>query len=350
METLRIATRGSALALAQSRWVAERLRSAWSDRPLDIELVVLRTQGDRVQDRPVAQIGQGVFVTEVRAALLEGNADLAVHSYKDLPTAPAEGLAVLAVPPREDPRDALISRDGRVLQYLPEGSRIGTGSGRRAGQLLRRRPDLEILPIRGNVDSRLSRLESGDLDAIVLAAAGLRRLGLAERITECFDVDQMIPAPAQGALAIEGRVGDGRVLELLAPLNDDDSAFAILAERTCLAALEGGCSVPIGIHAAVDADRMRILGVVLTPDGTRTARMQWSGPLRAAREIGETLAELLVSIGADRIVRGEPMPRTVRFSTRPPKDFVDLDEDLPPLPLRPVDGGRAGSNGNGTHG
>lgn len=347
MESLRIATRGSALALAQSRWVAERLQAAWPDRPLDVQLLVVRTQGDQVQDRPVAQIGQGVFVTEVRAALLDGRADLAVHSYKDLPTATTEGLEVLALPPREDARDALVSRDGRVLQYLPEGSRIGTGSGRRGGQLLRRRPDLEILPLRGNVDSRLARLDSGDLDGIVLAAAGLRRLGLTERITECFDVDQMIPAPAQGALALEGRAGDARVRDLVAPLNDEATAFAILAERSCLAALGGGCSVPIGIHAAVEAERMRILGVVLTPDGTRTARMQWSGPLRAAREIGETLAELLVSIGADRIVRGEPMPRTVRFSTRPPKDFVDLEEDLPPLPLRPGDAAGRSSNGNG---
>lgn len=345
MERLRIASRGSALALAQSRAVAEALRQAWPDLELDIETVIVRTQGDAVQDRPVAQIGQGVFVNEVREALLADRADLAVHSYKDLPTVDAPGLAVAAVPRRADPRDALITRGGRVLQYLPEGSRVGTGSGRRAGQLLRRRPDLTVLPLRGNVDTRLARLEAGDYDGIILAAAGLRRLGLGERITECFDVDQMIPAPAQGALGLEIREGDDRLRELLAPLNDEGSAYAVLAERSCLAALGGGCSVPIGIHAWLEADRMVILGVVLTTDGTRTARMQWSGPVRAAREIGETLADLLVAIGADKIIRGEAMPPTVRFATRPPKDFVDTEEDaLPPRSLRPP---RPGTNGAG---
>jgi hydroxymethylbilane synthase len=334
MERVRIASRGSALALAQSRAVGEALRNAWPDLDLDIETVIVRTQGDAVQDRPVAAIGQGVFVTEVQTALLEGRADLAVHSYKDLPTAPCSGLTVAAVPRRADPRDALITRGGRALQFLSEGSRIGTGSGRRGGQLLRRRPDLAVLPLRGNVDTRLARLESGAYDGIILAAAGLGRLGLAERITECFDVDQMIPAPAQGALALEIRENDGRLRELLAPLDDEPSAYAVLAERSCLAALGGGCSVPIGIHAQLSEGRMTIMGVVLTADGTRTARMRWSGPMRAAREIGETLAELLVSIGADKIIRGEPMPPTMRFANRPPKDFVDDLDDLPPSPLR----------------
>ena len=162
----------------------------------------------------------------------------------------------------------------------------------------------------------------------------LSGLGLAERITECFDVDQMIPAPAQGALALEIRESDGRLRELLAPLDDEPSAYAVLAERSCLAALGGGCSVPIGVHAQLTEGRMTIMGVVLTADGTRTARMRWSGPMRAAREIGETLAELLVSIGADKIIRGEPMPPTMRFANRPPKDFVDDEDDLPPSPLR----------------
>lgn len=345
MERIRIASRGSALALAQSGMVAEALRQAWPERGLEIETVVVRTQGDVVQDRPVALIGQGVFVTEVQTALLDGRADLAVHSYKDLPTAPTPGLTVAAVPKRADPRDALITRGGRVLQYLPEGSRIGTGSGRRGGQLLRRRSDLSIVPLRGNVDSRLAQLEAGDYDGIVLAAAGLRRLGLAERITECFDVDLMIPAPAQGALALEIREDDGRLREILAPLNDAPSAFAVLAERACLAALGGGCSVPIGIHAQLADDHMTIFGVVLTADGTRTARMHWSGPMRAAREIGETLAELLVAIGADKIIRGEPMPPTMRFATRPPQDFVDSEEDPSPPPLRPR--GSAGSSRTG---
>ncbi|MFI0606631.1 MAG: hydroxymethylbilane synthase [Anaerolineae bacterium] len=347
MERLRIASRGSALALAQSRAVAESLRQAWPDRDLDIETVIVRTRGDAVLDRPVAQIGQGVFVTEVQTALLEDRADLAVHSYKDLPTAPTPGLVVAAVPRRADPRDALITRGGRALQYLPEGSRIGTGSGRRGGQLLRRRPDLAILPLRGNVDTRLAQLETGDYDGIILAAAGLRRLGLAERITECFDVDQMIPAPAQGALALEVREGDSRLREILAPLHDEPSAYAVLAERSCLAALGGGCSVPIGIHALLAEGRMTIFGVVLTVDGTRTARMRWSGPMREAREIGETLAALLVSIGADRIIGGEPMPPTVRFANRPPKDFVDSDEDVPLLSLRPQGLGTNGAGGKG---
>lgn len=319
MARLIIATRGSRLALAQAEAVRRDLRAAWPEDDLDVALEIVATRGDALQDRAVADIGKGAFVKEVQQAVLDGRADVAVHSFKDLPTEPAPGLRVAAVPRRADPRDALIAASGKVLQYLPPGSRIGTGSGRRGGQLLRRRSDLAILPIRGNIDTRLTKLDAGAFDAIVLAAAGLARLGWLERVTEHFDHDQMIPAPGQGALALEIREGDAATAERLAPLDDLHTAYAVLAERTCLRALGGGCNVPIGIHASTDGESMAIYGIVLTPDGTRAARMRWSGPWREAEDLGGTLAELLFSIGAREILSGKPIPPTVRFSTRAPR-------------------------------
>jgi len=325
-ESLTFATRGSRLALAQAEGVARDLRAAWGDRAPEVRLEVVRTRGDDLLDRPVGEIGKGAFVREVQAAVLEGRADVAVHSYKDLPTDAAPGLTIPVVPMRADPRDVLISRGGKVLQYLPEGARIGTGSGRRGGQLLRRRGDLVVAPIRGNVDTRLAKLDGGEFDALVLAAAGLDRLGRLGRVTEYFDYDQMIPAPGQGALALEVREGDTATTALLAPLHDAHTAYAVLAERACLAALGGGCNVPIGIHALTDGDKMAIHGIVLTADGTRAARMRWSGPWRAAADLGETLAELLMSIGAREILSGRPIPPTVRYATRQPRDFVDVED------------------------
>jgi len=332
-ERLVLATRGSRLALAQAEAVSRELREAWADRELDIGLEIVRTRGDDQLDRSIEAIGKGVFVKEVQAAVLEGRADVAVHSYKDLPTERTPGLTIPAVPMRADPRDVLITRSGKNLAYLPEGTRVATGSGRRGGQLLRRRGDLVIVPIRGNVETRLAKLDAGEVDALVLAAAGLYRLDKLDRITEYFDHDQMIPAPGQGALALEARKGDARVRDLLAPLHDTHTAYAVLAERSCLAALGGGCNVPIGIHAITDGDRMAIFGIVLTPDGTRNARMRWSGPWRDAADLGETLAELLMSIGAREILSGTPIPPTVTYATRMPREFEDRGE------------GRTGRNG-----
>lgn len=322
-ERLVFATRGSRLALAQTEAVARDLQAAWPEREIEIVLEIVRTRGDELLDSPIDGIGKGVFVKEVQAAVLEGRADVAVHSFKDLPTDATPGLKITAVPPRADPRDVLVARSGKVLAYLPEGTRVGTGSGRRGGQLLRRRGDLAVLPIRGNVDTRLAKLDAGEVDALVLAAAGLDRLGKHDRITEHFDHDQMIPAPGQGALAIEVRTGDARAAGILAPLHDAHTGYAVLAERTCLRALGGGCNVPIGIHAVTDGDTMSIYGIVLTTDGTRAARMRWSGPCRQAEDLGETLAELLMSIGAREILSGRPMPPTQLYATRMPREFVD---------------------------
>ncbi len=321
MARLRLASRGSRLALAQAEAVAREVQAAWPGDGLEVTIEVVRTRGDELVDRSVAAIGKGAFVNEVRQAVLDGRADVAVHSYKDLPTDPPPGLRVAAVPMRADPRDVLISRSGKVFQYLPEGTRIGTGSGRRAGQLKRRRSDLVVEPIRGNIDTRLAKLDAGDHDAIVLAAAGLARIDRLDRVTEYFDYDLMIPAPGQGALALEIREDDAPAAARLAPLHDEHTAYAVLAERTCLRALGGGCNVPIGVHAITDGDAMAIFGIVLTPDGSRAARMRWSGPWRQADDLGETLAELLQSIGAREILSGAPIPPTVRFATRQPRDL-----------------------------
>ena len=322
---LRIATRGSKLARAQSEAVGKEIQAAWPDSGLEVEYHIVSTRGDEILDRAAGAIGKGAFVREVQAALLQGHADLAIHSFKDLPTDGVPGLKIAAVPQRADARDALISRTGKALQFLPEGSRVGTGSKRRAGQLLRRRSDLQPVPIRGNIDTRLAKLDAGeDYDALILAAAGLERLGLRERVTQYFDRDQMIPAAGQGALALEVRENDAETQALLAPIHDELSAFTVMAERRCLEMLGGGCSVPVGIHAISDGERMVIYGIVHSEDGARTARMQWAGPQREAKDLGETLAELLISIGADKILRGEDIPRTMRYATRIPEGFGKL--------------------------
>jgi hydroxymethylbilane synthase len=308
MTALRLATRRSPLALAQSRAVGAQL-SALTGRPL--ELVEVTTRGD-VDHAPLSQIGgTGVFVAAVRQALADGRADLAVHSLKDLPTAADPRLALAAVPPREDPRDALVSRDGATLADLPEGARVGTGSPRRRAQLRAARPDLEVVDIRGNVDTRLSRVlggadrSAGDLDAVVLAVAGLVRLGRAEHITEHLDPELVMPAPGQGALAVEARAGladdpgAGQALsDALRAIDDPRTRAAVTAERTLLAALEAGCSAPVGALAVVDGDgpepTMRLRAVLARPDGS-LARTSTTGPAADAGSVGRRLAAALLS-------------------------------------------------------
>ena len=318
--------------MAQTDEVADELRARWAG--LEVRLEVVRTQGDDLQDRPVAAIGPGAFVTEVRRALLEGRADLAVHSYKDLPTEPAGGLTVAAVPQRIDPRDVLVSRRGVTFSFLPEGAVIGTGSARRRAQLLRRRGDLVIQDLRGNVDTRLAKVKSGEVDAVVLAAAGLIRLGMRSAIVEYIDSDIMIPAPAQGALALEIRDGDADTAALVAPLHEPLSAYSVLAERTCLARLGGGCSKPIGIFAMTDEETMFIHGVVAAEDGSRAARLRWTGPFRQAEDVGATLAELLLAAGAREILSGIPIPPTTRYAAKrrhvqAAEDEADWNEPYP---------------------
>ena len=247
LRPLRLGTRASMLALAQSGNVADAL-SLHAAR--DVQLVHISTQGDRDRSTPTAQLGStGVYVSALRDALLAGEIDFAVHSYKDLPTAPAEGLTIAAVPVRADPRDALISRDGLTLEKLPAGARVGTGAVRRIAQLLATRPDLSCVPIRGNIDTRMGKVTSGELDAVVLAAAGLNRIGRGMQITEALDPEIMLPAPAQGALAVECRVDDLGLAELLAGLDDLGTRAEVTAERALLAALEAGCSAPVAAHA-----------------------------------------------------------------------------------------------------
>lgn len=298
--TIRIATRGSLLARTQSGHVAEALREV-SGR--DVELVHVRTHGDADQTTPLASFGGvGVFVTAVRDAVLRGEADVAVHSLKDLPTRPAAGLEIAAIPVRQDPRDVLVARDGLTLDTLPQGARVGTGSPRRAAQLLALRPDLDVVALRGNVDTRVRAVTEGDLDAVVLARAGLARLDRLDVVTQEIGVDLMLPAPAQGALAVECRDDDVVVLEALRRLDDAPTRAAVTAERALLAELEAGCSAPVGAYAAVTGSGEELLvhltGIVVSLDGATQVRNSVTGTAGDAEAVGRQLARDLLAAGA----------------------------------------------------
>jgi hydroxymethylbilane synthase len=299
---LRIGTRGSAMALRQAALVRDRLIAAHAELAASgaVEIITIRTTGDRVQDRALADIGgKGLFAKEIEEALLAGRIDLAVHSAKDLETRLPDGLAVACVLPRDDPRDALVSTSGAGLAALPRGARVATVSLRRQAQLRRRRPDLVVVPIRGNVDTRLRKLQAGEADALVLALCGLERLGLARQATEILPAEIMLPAVGQGALAIECRAEDAAVRRLVEPLNDWASAACLGAERAMLAALDGSCRTPIAGLAEVSAGRLSIEGLLLTPDG--------SSEIRARREGGAGDAKLLGSeLGAELRRRAGP--------------------------------------------
>jgi hydroxymethylbilane synthase len=303
---VRIGTRASALALTQTGHVADAL-AGLSD--LEVETVRVRTDGDRLTGSLSSIGGTGVFVTALRDALLDGRCDVAVHSLKDLPTGDAPGLALGAVPLRQDPRDALCARDGLTLAELPSAARIGTGSPRRAAQLRAVRPDVEVVDIRGNVDTRLGRVAGsatgpGDLDAVVLAGAGLARLGRLDAVTELFDATVMAPAPGQGALAVEVRAdepGDSPLAAALRSLDHAPSRLAVLAERALLGRLEAGCAAPIGALATVTDDEIHLDAVVARPDGSATLRRSASAPRTdeaAARALGARLADELLAAGA----------------------------------------------------
>jgi hydroxymethylbilane synthase len=287
-----IASRGSQLALWQARWVAEQLSAAGQECRIEI----IKTTGDKITDVPLAKVGtKGLFTKEIEEALLDGRAHLAVHSLKDLPTELPEGLVLGAVPQREDPRDAVV---GRKLEDLPLGAKVGTSSLRRAAQLRQLRPDLLVESIRGNLDTRLRKLDEGQYDAILLAAAGLKRLGWGDRIAEILSPEQMCPAVGQGALAIETRAGfDG-----VAMLDHADTHIAVLAERGVLGALGGGCQVPIGAYATVSEGRVHILAIVAAPDGTQVIRAEAEGPAAEASLIGASLANELLTRGARQIL------------------------------------------------
>jgi hydroxymethylbilane synthase len=302
--TLRLGTRASLLARTQSGQVAELIRSRMGD---DVELVDVSTEGD-VSTASLASFGgTGVFVSALRDALLRGDVDVAVHSLKDLPTTPQDGIALAAIPTREDPRDAIVARDGLTLGELPVGSRVGTGSPRRAAQLHALGLGLEIVDIRGNVDTRLRKVASGEYDAVVLARSGLARLGRDDEITETLDPLQMLPAPGQGALAIECRSADtDLVARLRTALDDPHTRAAVEAERTLLATLEAGCAAPVGALADVvegdDGEELWIRGIALSLDGGLSVRNSMSGSLSDAAKVGRLLAEDLLEAGAATLI------------------------------------------------
>jgi hydroxymethylbilane synthase len=306
--TLRLGTRRSALATTQSDWVAQRLRALGHT----VELVEIVTEGD-VNAAPLSTLGgTGVFAAAIRRSLLAGDVDLAVHSRKDLPTAPEPGLTVAAIPGREDPRDALVARDGLTLGELPAGAVIGTGSPRRVAQLAALGLGLELKDIRGNVDTRIGLVASGAVDAVVLARAGLARLGRLDDITETLDPLQMLPAPGQGALAVECRSDDTELRELLAAIDDAEARACVTAERALLAALEAGCSAPVGALAEVvegeDGLELSLRGFAGSTDGTFDLRRSLVGPLAHAERLGADLAAILLEDGAEFLTGPEERP------------------------------------------
>ena len=293
---LTIGSRGSQLALWQARWTKNRLEELGENCRIEI----IKTTGDKITDVPLAKVGtKGLFTKEIEEALLAGAIDLAVHSMKDLPTLLPDGLLVAAVPQREDPRDALV---GRKLRDLPAGCKVGTSSLRRAAQLRALRPDLEVEPVRGNLDTRLRKLAEGRYTAIMLACAGLKRMGWDDRIAEILSSDYMCPAVGQGALAIETRADGGPAGEICRVLDHTGTRIAVTAERAVLAALGGGCQVPIGAYAIVDDDEIRLTAVVCSPDGERLIRRNASGPAGSAEDLGRELGQTLLDAGADEIL------------------------------------------------
>jgi hydroxymethylbilane synthase len=310
---VRIGTRGSALALTQCRWVQARVAQALGARPEDADtvapLVVITTTGDRVQDRRLLEIGgKQLFTKEIETALLNGDVDLAVHSMKDVPAEQPDGLAIAAIPAREDPRDVLVSVNYASLAALPQGARLGAASLRRQAQLLARRPDLALVLLRGNVDTRLRKLEAGDCDATVMALAGLNRLGLSHVVREVFDPVAMPPAPGQGALAIQARSADAGAA-WLKRLNDSAAAVTVAAERGALEALEGSCRTAMGAHARLDGDRLTLVVEALSADGRERWRREAEVTLGAeataeARAAGLVLGREIRDEAGDRLVIG----------------------------------------------
>ncbi|GAB4166133.1 MAG: hydroxymethylbilane synthase [Geothermobacteraceae bacterium] len=301
-KSLRIGTRASQLALWQANWVKGELEKRYPD--LEVSLVKIKTQGDKILDVPLAMVGgKGLFVKEIEEAMLRGEVDIAVHSMKDVPTVFPEGLDLRCITAREDVRDICILKEGyESFCDLPRGARIGTSSLRRKAQLLELRPDFEMVDIRGNVETRIRKLTEDNLDAVVLAAAGMKRLGFGDQISEYLPVDVSLPAIGQGALGLESRIDDDETNALIDFFNEPDTAAAVIAERALLARLEGGCQVPIAAHATVEAGTLTLKGLVASVDGQEVIRGEKSGPTDQAAAIGKALAEDLIDKGAGRIL------------------------------------------------
>jgi hydroxymethylbilane synthase len=286
-QSIRIGTRGSPLALAQARMTRAALAVAhgWSEEA--IEIITIRTSGDRIQDRPLSEAGgKGLFTKEIEEALLAGTIDLAVHSAKDMPTVLPDGLMLAACLPREDVRDAFISRKAANVRELPHGAVVGTASLRRQAMVKRLRPDLSVVPLRGNVETRIRKLEAGEVDATLLALAGLKRLGLADKATALLDVQEYLPAAGQGAITIEARSDDARTRELLAKIDHAETSVALACERAFLAVLDGSCRTPIAGHAVVGGDVISFRGMILRPDGSEVYETSREGSRKDAAALG----------------------------------------------------------------
>ena len=298
---IRIATRKSPLALWQAHYVSDMLKHHHPD--LEIELVTMTTQGDKILDTPLAKVGgKGLFVKELETGMLEGRADIAVHSMKDVPVEFPTGLHLAVICEREDPRDAFVSNTYKTLDDLPQGARLGTSSLRRQSQIAALRPDLKIIDLRGNVNTRLKKLDNGEYDAIILAAAGLKRLKFDDRITQFIDTDVCLPAIGQGAVGIECRTDDARIHNLIAPLNHNTTQIRVTCERAMNERLQGGCQVPIAGYAELDKGLIMMRGLVGQVDGKNIIRGDIAGPADNAEELGIVLAEDLLSRGADKIL------------------------------------------------
>ena len=298
---IKIGTRGSKLALWQANWVKAAIMERFPDT--SVELIIIKTKGDKILDVPLAKVGgKGLFVKEIEEALLDRRIDLAVHSMKDMPSEIPAGLCIGAVPERENPRDALISTNNLTLSQLPKGAKVGTSSLRRGAQLKSIRPDLEIMSLRGNVDTRLKKLETENLDAVILAAAGLKRMGFENRVTEYLDEETMLPAVGQGALCIECRENDPKIGPVMKTLDDDYTRTVVMGERAFLNRLEGGCQIPIAAHGTLKDGLFSICGLVAALDGTTIIKEEISGNGAESERIGVELAERLLLAGAKDIL------------------------------------------------
>ena len=298
---IKIGTRGSKLALTQTNFVSEKLKKAIPDA--EIEICIIKTNGDIMQDVSLLTIGgQGVFVKELEEALLSCKIDLAVHSMKDVPGETPEELMFAAILPREDVRDVLVSRNNIKMEFLPRGAKIGTGSQRRGAQIKAMLPDINIVPLRGNIDTRLKKIETENLMGVILAAAGMKRMGLAERITQFLPVETMLPAVGQGALGLQIRRADVDLAEICARLNDVKTAAEITAERSYLRALGGGCRLPIAALGKLDGQMLTLEGMIAAPNGSTMIREQISGAKEDAEEMGKKLAEIILEKGGRRLI------------------------------------------------
>lgn len=316
-ERIVLATALGPVSWSRANTVSDDLRRVWTG--LNVEILPVRSS-DKISPAEA-----------VRAAVLDGRADMGVVGLRQLPRGLAPGVTMGAVPQRGDPRDALVSRSEKVLAYLPEGTRIGANTPNRRAQLLRRRSDLSMVPVSHDVVERLEQMEAGACDAIVVSVAALDALLEIDRVTEYFDTDQLIPAPCQGTVGLEHREGDTTSAALVEPLDDPLSAYAAMAERACVAGLAADPEAPVGVFAITDGDHMFIHGIVTTPEGTHTARLRWSGPWREAHDVGTTLAELLLAAGGREILDGGPMPPTINFAAiQKQRTADDQDESFPP--------------------